>query len=126
MLNTDNRTYLNSVYNSSEKYRTIQLATNIGKTIKGVFKRIVGVKSLVDCGATNIFLNKKIAVKYKIPVFKLPNKIIAHNTDGTQNTAGPITHVAWLKIKIGNLVHTVRALIAEIGSHDLILGMPWL
>ena len=47
------------------------------------------------------------------------------NVDGTENQAGKITHFAWIQTEINGRKCLERLLISNIGSSDIIFGLPW-
>ena len=52
----------------------------------------ITVKVLLDSGATEMFMDWKIAAKYGFRLQKLERPIMVRNVDGTNNSAGAITH----------------------------------
>ena len=52
----------------------------------------ITVKVLLDSGATGMFMDWKIAAKYGFRLQKLERPIMVRNVDGTNNSAGAITH----------------------------------
>ena len=49
--------------------------------------------TLLDCGATGLFINEEYAEHEGISTKQLSTPIPVYNVDGTPNEAGPITHV---------------------------------
>jgi len=85
-----------------------------------------GIHTLVDSGATGVFIDWEYVKSNQIPTKKLSTPIPVRNVDGTANTAGAITEVAELILRYNG--HSERALfcITGLGSQNLILGHTWL
>ena len=81
--------------------------------------------ALLDCGATENFINKKYAHRMCLPVKRLatPRKII--NVDRTPNLQGDIRFYTDLELTQGKRHINLRFFLTEIGDRDLILGYPW-
>jgi hypothetical protein len=57
----------------------------------------------------------------------LTRPIALHNIDGSINKAGSLTHFAHLTMNIGSkYTEKLNFLITDLGSEDIILGLPWL
>lgn len=56
------------------------------------------VTGLLDCGATNGFINKDFVEKHHLDVEQLPLAVPVYNADGTSNQGGKITHVVHLQL----------------------------
>ena len=93
------------------------------KTTEG--NKIVETPVLLDTGAGGIFMNKAYAKKHNIELYKLDSPIIPHNVDGTLNQAGKITHYTWIRTNFQDTTILVRIMITNIGSQDIIFGLPW-
>jgi len=52
----------------------------------------VTVKALLDSGAMGIFMDWKMAAKYRFRLQKLERPIMVRNVDGTNNSAEAIIH----------------------------------
>jgi len=84
------------------------------------------IKALVDSGATDCFMSEVFIKRMKLgkrPLQK-PQKI--WNIDNTANQAGSITHYVDLNIQTNGIKKTIRFLITNIGSEDIVLGYPWM
>ena len=81
--------------------------------------------ALLDCGATENFINERYARRMRLPVKRLvtPRKII--NVDGTPNLRGDIQFYMDLELTQGTRRIKLRFFLTEIGDRDLILGYPW-
>jgi len=84
-----------------------------------------GIRTLVDSGATGVFIDREYVKSNQIPTRKLSTPIPVRNVDGTANMAGAITEVAELILRYNG--HSERALfcVTSLGSQNLILGHTW-
>ena len=58
---------------------------------------------------------------------ELPNPIKLYNIDGTQNSAGSITHTVRLLTRVeGMKPQLLEFMITNLGSEEVILGLLWL
>ena len=69
--------------------RKVQL--NIGVEKIDIHEGII-VKVLLDSGTTGMFIDRKIAAKYRFKPQKLERPVIVRNIDGMNNSVGSITH----------------------------------
>ena len=58
-----------------------------------------GVRALVDCGATGLFIDREYVKSNRIPTKKLSCPIPVFNVDGTENENGSITEVVDLLLR---------------------------
>ena len=93
------------------------------KTTEG--NKIVKTPVLLDTGAGGIFMNRAYAKKHNIELYKLDSPIIPRNVDGTLNQAGKITHYTWIRTNFQDTTILVWLMITNIGSQDIIFGLPW-
>ena len=93
------------------------------KTTEG--NEIVETPVLLDTGAGGIFMNRAYAKKHNVELYKLDIPIIPRNVDGTLNQAGKITHYTWIRTSFQDTTILVRLMITNIGSQDIIFGLPW-
>ena len=70
-------------------------------------------------------MNQEYAKKHKIVLHKLRWPITPRNIDGTENKAGKITHFTWIQTEINGRKCLERLLVSNIGSSDIIFGLPW-
>jgi len=87
---------------------------------------MANIKALVDSGATDCFMSETFVRRMKLgkrPLQK-PRKI--WNIDNTPNQAGSITHYVDLNIQTKGERKTIRFLITNIGSEEVVLGYPWM
>ena len=64
---------------------------NIGVEKVNMYEGVT-VKVLLDSGTIEMFMNRKIAAKYRFRLQKLERPVVVRNMDGTNNSIGAITH----------------------------------
>ena len=87
--------------------------------------KIIETNILLNTGAGGMFMNQEYAKKHRIVLHKLRWPITPRNIDGTENQAGKITHFTWIQTEINGQKCLERLLISNIGSSDIIFGLPW-
>jgi hypothetical protein len=83
------------------------------------------VVALVDCGATENFLNLQYAKYLHLPIKKLAKERRLFNVDGTENKVGNIQFYVDLDVQTGTNRTNMRFLLSDLGDNKLILGYPW-
>jgi len=86
----------------------------------------ITVKVLLDSGATGMFMDWKMAAKYRFRLQKLERPIMVRNVDGTNNSAGAITHQVEVNVYYKGHIERMRMDMCNLGKTNVILGMPWL
>ena len=82
---------------------------------------------MFDSGATGLFINRRYAEQHSMRMRRLPEPIKLFNIDGTQNSAGDITHTIRLLVTPeGMESQPLEFLVTNLDSENLILGLPWL
>jgi len=84
------------------------------------------VKVLLDSGAMEMFMDRKMAAKYGFRLQKLERPIMVRNVDGTNNSAEAITHQVEANVYYKGHVKRMRMDVCNLEKTDVILGMPWL
>jgi hypothetical protein len=94
--------------------------------IRGLDKITHTTTAMIDCGATENFIDREYAKQSRLPLLQkaVPRQCLA--VDGTEVLGGPITHEALLDATINNHEETVRLQCITIGNSSIILGLPWL
>ena len=82
------------------------------------------VKTLLDSGATEMFMSKSLAQKGRYRLIKLDQPLQIRNVNGTSNSGGAITHEVEVNMFYREHVKRVRMNVCELGKTDVILGMP--
>ena len=86
----------------------------------------ITVKALLDSSATGMFMDKKMAAKYRFRLQKLERPIAVRNVDGTDNSGGAITHQVEVNMYYKGHIERMRMDICDLGKTDIILEMLWL
>jgi len=98
---------------------------NIGVEKVDIYKGIT-VKALLDSGTTGMFMDKKMAAKYRFRLQKLERPIAVRNVDGTDNSGGAITHQVEVNMYYKGHIERMRMDVCDLGKTDIILEMLWL
>jgi len=98
---------------------------NIGVEKVDIYEGVT-VKALLDSGATEMFMDKKMAAKHGFRLQKLERPVAIRNVDRTNNSGGAITHQVEVNVYYKSHVERMRMDVCNLGKTDMILGMPWL
>jgi predicted aspartyl protease len=82
--------------------------------------------ALIDCGASESFIDKKYAAANKIPTHRktIPRRVLT--VDGSEVAGGPVTHNAQVGMTINHHTENIRLHCITIRNALVILGLPWL
>jgi hypothetical protein len=83
-------------------------------------------KALVDSGATENFIDWRLAKTLKVQTMLLPQPRKVYNVDGTENKAGVIERHVKLCVRQGNKEKVQTFFITNLGDPCIIFGYPWL
>ena len=86
----------------------------------------LAVDSLLDSGATGMFIDVEYVRTQKLQTHPLPRTIPVYNIDGTPNEAGSIKEEVDLICTFGNHSECATFLVTSLGSMGIILGHTWL
>jgi len=86
----------------------------------------IAVKTLLDSGATGLFMDTAFAKEKGFKMEKLKNPLLVRNVDGTANVGRAITHQVECNMFFKGHVERVRMDVCNLGKIEVILGMPWL
>jgi len=86
----------------------------------------ITVKALLDSSATGMFMDQKIAARYRFRLQKLERLIVARNVNGTNNSVEAITHQVEVNMYYKSHVEKIRMDVYNLGKTNIILEMPWL
>jgi len=89
-------------------------------------ERQAGIKALLDSGATDNFISPMIIERFGIPTYKLSQTRIIRNVDGTPNSLGGVSEATTLKVNHNGNETTQCFFVINLGSDDMLLGMPFL
>jgi len=81
---------------------------------------------LLDSGATGMFMDRKTVARHGFKLQKLDRPVAVRNVDGTNNSAGAITHQVEVNVYYKGHVERIKMEICDLGRTEVILGMPWL
>ena len=86
----------------------------------------VSINAMIDSGATEDFIEKRICDKHWIntKVAEKPREI--YLADGNLSEMGPITQITEVPMEIGGHRELATLQVANLQNHEIILGMPWL
>jgi hypothetical protein len=82
-------------------------------------------KALVDSGATENFINWRLAKALKVQTTLLPRPRKVYNVDGMENKAGVIERHVTLWVRQGNKERVQTFFITNLGDPRIIFGYPW-
>jgi hypothetical protein len=88
--------------------------------------QIHGADSLVDCGASGLFMDVAYVQEKEIETKRLADPIQVRNVDGSPNENGPITEVADMLLHYKGHTERVTFAVTRLGKEKIILGLPWL
>jgi hypothetical protein len=103
--------------------RQVQLEVEVQTTDTA---RTFRLSSLLDSGASGLFIDKEYVARHAIPTRKLSRPIPVLNVDGTPNEAGAITDVISMILKYGDHTERTTFAVTSLGRQDMILGLLWL
>ncbi|GLB44698.1 putative retrotransposable element tf2 155 kda protein type 1-like [Lyophyllum shimeji] len=89
-------------------------------------QEILGLKALLDSGASGLFLHIRFVREHGITTRALSRPIPVKNVDGTANAAGAITEVVDLVLRYNGHSERVVFAVTDLGEQDMILGYTWL
>ena len=98
---------------------------NIGVEKVNTHERVT-VKALLNNSATGMFMNRKIAAKHGFRLQKLNRLVTVRNVDGTNNSAGTITHQVEVNVYYKYYIERMRMNVYSLGKTNVILEIPWL
>ena len=82
--------------------------------------------ALLDCGATDCFLDWKYVKRHQLPTTRLNRAIPIYNVDGSGNANGSITHKCEMNVQHKDHLEKIWFYITKIGNKEIILGHSWL
>jgi hypothetical protein len=90
-------------------------------TIQGKNNKIHKITAMVDCGATENFIDKDYAEQMKIPLDKkkIPWRVLA--IDGREIASGPVTHDTSIELIINNHRKKIKLHCITIGNSPIIM-----
>jgi hypothetical protein len=83
-------------------------------------------RSLVDCGATGLFMATEWACTNNVTTRMLTRPIPVYNVDGPPNEGGAIREIADVILWYNGHVERTQFVIMQLGKQSMILGFTWL
>jgi hypothetical protein len=93
--------------------------------IQGIKKRI-DLRALLDSGASDLFMNKKITNHWNLKPQRLKKAISLTNVDDSPNAIGKITQYVDATMNLNGHQTRERFYVADLGQDDIIIGIKWL
>ena len=84
------------------------------------------VKVLLNSGITEMFMDKRIALKHGFRLQKLERPIAVRKIDRTNNSREAIMYQVECNVYYKGHIERMRIDICNLGKTEVILGMPWL
>ena len=91
--------------------------------LHGTF-RSVNIKAMIDSGATEDYIDKRICDRHWIPRGMSWSTREIYLANGNLGETGPLTHIAEVPIKIGDYRELPTLPVANLQNHEIILGIP--
>ena len=82
--------------------------------------------ALLDCGATDCFLDWKYIKQHQLLTTRLNRTILIYNINGSGNTDRLITHKYEINVQHKDHLEKIWFYITKIGNKKIILGHFWL
>jgi len=82
------------------------------------------VQVLLDSDVTEMFINKKIVVKYGFRLQKLKRLVMVRNINRTNNSGGAIIHQVEVNVYYKSYIERIRMDICNLEKINVILEMP--
>jgi len=89
-------------------------------------KESVTINAMIDSGATEDFIDREVCNKHGIKMIKAKNPREIYLADGKPSAMSPVTHMTKVSMDISSHRELVTFQVANLQSHEVILGMPWL
>ena len=83
-------------------------------------------RALIDCGATDDFIDQKLFQKEKLETIELATLVPIYQSDGKKTSAGDITGFINFKMDYKCHKEVICMYITDLGDKDIFLGMTWL
>jgi predicted aspartyl protease len=82
--------------------------------------------ALVDSGATENFIDKRMAHRWELPMCNLVYPQRVYNVDGTENCASMVVKSCTLHVHHRGKQACQRFFVTNLGDDHILLGYPWL
>ena len=84
------------------------------------------IEALIDCGATDSFIDQDLVKHEEIPVIQLHRPMPVYQSDGEQNLAGEVTGYIEVTMRIHDHKESIKFFVTKLGKRDIFLGYTWL
>ena len=84
------------------------------------------IEALIDCGATDSFIDQELVEEKQIPVKQLFRPIPIYQSDGEQTSAGEVTGYVEVSMRIRDHQESIKFYVTKLGKRDIFLGYTWL
>ena len=81
---------------------------------------------LIDCGATDCFIDEKLIEEKELPIQKLERPIPVYQSDGEKTSARDITGYVDLRMRIRQHKESLRFYVTKLGKKEIFLSYTWL
>lgn len=81
---------------------------------------------MIDSGATAEFINQRLVDQLGLIPRKKIHPRPLYTVDGSKVKSGSVKNEVLVTLKLGDHLEDVILDVADIGRHDIILGLPWL
>jgi len=95
---------------------------NIGVKKVDIYGDII-VKALLDSGVIEIFIDKKIAIRYGFKLQKLKRLVLVRNVNSINNSKGAIIYQIKVNIYYKNHIEKIRIDVYNLERTDVILDI---
>jgi len=106
--------------------RTFQMLREVWLNVRveklGMHKSVT-VKTLLNSGATRMFIDKRMVARHEFKLQKLERPITVRNMDRINNSGGAITHQIEANAYYKDYVKRMRMDICDLGKTEIILEM---
>ena len=103
--------------------KSLELPISMQTTDTGT---VLSMNSLLNCGATDLFVNSNFVQRNNLTTEKLSQPIPVYNVDRMLNEAGSISEVWDAVLRYCDHTECATFAVTGLGSQDIILGLNWL
>src|SRR5258707_14598758 len=86
----------------------------------------VSMSTLLDSGATGMFINWSFMQKHQLETTQLPQPILVCNVDGSPNENGSVTEEVHITLCFRHHSERAHLAVANLGQQTVIIGHSWL
>ena len=84
------------------------------------------IKALIDCKATDSFIDQGLVEEKQILVKQLFRPIPVYQSDGEQTSAGEVTRYVEVTMRIRSHKESIKFYVTKLGKRDIFLRYTWL